>query len=211
MALKPISPAQARAQEREIMQQQRQMQQAARKQNMQQQQTSPKKPMQAIEPKKPMLGPNEFEQLYRQLGITGNPSSPKLGAKNQAMSPQEMDQRAMDSAKAQQAKPIAGPAPAPMQTGTPLSAGMSNAPMGNAPMGNTPMGNAPMATPAPMGAGAGMGQPATMIQPAPAMMRRGGSVKNKQTAKFSSGGSVSKASSRGDGIAQRGKTKGRMC
>jgi hypothetical protein len=43
---------------------------------------------------------------------------------------------------------------------------------------------------------------------APAM-KRGGAVRNKPAAKFSSGGSTSKASSRGDGIAQRGKTKGR--
>lgn len=43
---------------------------------------------------------------------------------------------------------------------------------------------------------------------APAM-KKGGSVRNKPAAKFSSGGSTSKASSRGDGIAQRGKTKGR--
>ena len=33
----------------------------------------------------------------------------------------------------------------------------------------------------------------------------------KSITKMASGGSVSKASSRGDGIAQRGKTKGRMC
>ena len=37
-------------------------------------------------------------------------------------------------------------------------------------------------------------------------MRKGGSVK-----KMASGGKVSSASSRGDGIAQRGKTKGRIC
>ena len=37
-------------------------------------------------------------------------------------------------------------------------------------------------------------------------MKKGGSVK-----KMSSGGKVSSASSRADGIAQRGKTKGRMC
>ena len=37
-------------------------------------------------------------------------------------------------------------------------------------------------------------------------MKKGGSVK-----KMASGGKVSTASSRGDGIAQRGKTKGRMC
>jgi len=37
-------------------------------------------------------------------------------------------------------------------------------------------------------------------------MKKGGTVK-----KMASGGSVSSASKRGDGIAQRGKTKGRMC
>jgi hypothetical protein len=37
-------------------------------------------------------------------------------------------------------------------------------------------------------------------------MKRGGKVK-----KMASGGSVSSASSRGDGIAQRGKTRGKMC
>jgi len=37
-------------------------------------------------------------------------------------------------------------------------------------------------------------------------LKRGGAVK-----KMASGGSVSSASSRGDGIAQRGKTRGRMC
>lgn len=42
-------------------------------------------------------------------------------------------------------------------------------------------------------------------------MKRGGAVRNKPQTKFASGGSVSSASKRGDGIAQRGKTKGRMC
>ena len=37
-------------------------------------------------------------------------------------------------------------------------------------------------------------------------MKRGGSVK-----KMASGGSTSSASSRGDGIAQRGKTRGKLC
>jgi hypothetical protein len=40
----------------------------------------------------------------------------------------------------------------------------------------------------------------------PGPMKKGGAVK-----KMASGGKVSSASSRGDGIAQRGKTKGRMC
>jgi hypothetical protein len=38
------------------------------------------------------------------------------------------------------------------------------------------------------------------------IMRRGGAVK-----KYASGGSVGSASKRADGIAQRGKTKGRIC
>jgi len=40
----------------------------------------------------------------------------------------------------------------------------------------------------------------------PGPMKKGGAVK-----KMASGGKVSSASNRGDGIAQRGKTKGRMC
>ena len=60
--------------------------------------------------------------------------------------------------------------------------------------------------------------PGPMPQPNPALgggmgpgMKRGGKVRGKGQARFASGGSVSKTSSRGDGIAQRGKTKGRMC
>jgi len=43
--------------------------------------------------------------------------------------------------------------------------------------------------------------------------KKGGKTKAraKPMQKFASGGSVSSASKRGDGIAQRGKTKGRMC
>ena len=44
-----------------------------------------------------------------------------------------------------------------------------------------------------------------------AAMKRGGAVRSKPQTKFASGGSVSSASKRGDGIAQRGKTRGRMC
>lgn len=40
--------------------------------------------------------------------------------------------------------------------------------------------------------------------------KRGGKIKSKSSVGYSSGGSTSKASSRGDGIAQRGKTKGRV-
>ena len=41
--------------------------------------------------------------------------------------------------------------------------------------------------------------------------KKGGRTKVKPTKKFASGGSVSSASKRGDGIAQKGKTKGRIC
>lgn len=40
--------------------------------------------------------------------------------------------------------------------------------------------------------------------------KKGGSVKKKATKKYASGGTVSSASKRGDGIAQRGKTRGRL-
>jgi len=52
----------------------------------------------------------------------------------------------------------------------------------------------------------GMGPTATTTG-----MKRGGAVRKKMQTKFASGGSVGGASRRGDGIAQRGKTKGRMC
>ena len=41
-------------------------------------------------------------------------------------------------------------------------------------------------------------------------MKRGGAVRSKPQTKFSSGGSVGSTSRRGDGIAQRGKTRGTM-
>jgi len=53
--------------------------------------------------------------------------------------------------------------------------------------------------------------PNTSMPPAGAAFKRGGAAKAK---KMASGGMTSKASTaskRGDGIAQRGKTKGRMC
>ena len=54
--------------------------------------------------------------------------------------------------------------------------------------------------------GSPMGTPPGM---APGM-KRGGAVRNKPQTKFSSGGSVGSTSRRGDGIAQRGKTRGTM-
>ena len=58
-----------------------------------------------------------------------------------------------------------------------------------------------------------LGGSSNMMSSSPAggvpAMKRGGSVRSKPAAKFSSGGSTKKTLSRGDGIAQRGKTKGR--
>jgi hypothetical protein len=42
-------------------------------------------------------------------------------------------------------------------------------------------------------------------------MKKGGAVKKKPVAKYASGGSVSSASKRADGIATKGKTRGKMC
>ena len=42
-------------------------------------------------------------------------------------------------------------------------------------------------------------------------MKKGGKVKAKPVKKYASGGKVSSASTRADGIAKRGKTKGRIC
>ena len=69
------------------------------------------------------------------------------------------------------------------------SAGFNRNSMGTNPMGMNPMGG---------DAGAAGG------------FKKGGKVKAKKASGYSSGGSTTKASKRGDGIAQRGKTKGRM-
>jgi hypothetical protein len=43
-------------------------------------------------------------------------------------------------------------------------------------------------------------------------MKKGGKVKSSASkSKYSSGGSVSSASKRADGIAMKGKTRGKMC
>jgi hypothetical protein len=68
----------------------------------------------------------------------------------------------------------------------------------------TPAGMAPKTT-----AGARPSSPTpyqSMLSEEDQGMKRGGKIK-----KMASGGSVSKASSRGDGIATKGKTRGKMC
>jgi len=56
------------------------------------------------------------------------------------------------------------------------------------------------------GGGMGLSGPIAVQRAGSLQMKKGGKVKA-----YAKGGSVSSASSRGDGIAQRGKTKGRMC
>ncbi len=76
-------------------------------------------------------------------------------------------------------------------------------------LGSGGPGAIPMAPSNPGGPSSGLGRTAQLGSQNIPLMKRGGKVRNKPAAKFSSGGSTSKASSRGDGIAQRGKTKGR--
>lgn len=51
----------------------------------------------------------------------------------------------------------------------------------------------------------------TMPTAKPMGMKKGGMCSGGKTTKMAKGGSVSSASKRGDGIAQRGKTKGKIC
>jgi len=57
----------------------------------------------------------------------------------------------------------------------------------------------------------GFGLGSSGMSAAPAMFKKGGNVKSKNQSNSSYGGSTGSTSRRGDGIAQRGKTKGRMC
>ncbi len=122
--------------------------------------------------------------------------------------------------------PARAPAPAPVRTiAAPTPTRNSNF-RGDTSVPNLNTIGAPM----PAGGG-GMPAPGTEGMPtAPlppgATYKKGGKVNSakymsfsktgkpdgmKSVTKMASGGSVSKASKRGDGIAQRGKTKGRMC
>ena len=105
-----------------------------------------------------------------------------------------------------QPKTIVDPVrPMPVTGVKPITGGMSQTPRPTT--GPAP---APMATPVtirgrvnPMG-----GNPTGGMNQAPAM-KKGGAV--QKPAKYASSGSVSSASKRADGIATKGKTKGRMC
>ena len=145
--------------------------------------------------------------------------------------PRFLSPRPQQNRPLQQAQPM-GAGPNPYQQA--LSQGKQLAmPQGMGPMGPQQA--------APLGAGAGFGAPPTGPQfnpallqgtpqpmggvqqptagglaaynqfqnakgPNPTTMKKGGAVK-----KMASGGATSSASKRADGIAQKGKTKGRMC
>ena len=134
------------------------------------------------------------EKQYRDMQLREGvaPANVKpLSAKNAPPAPRPMEQVEIAKANKMAAMP---------QTKMPQANTVPNAQM--AVMQKMPQpGTAPPANAMPMAPPTAGGAPA---------MKRGGSVRNKPAAKFSSSGSTSKTSSRGDGIAQRGKTKGRM-
>jgi hypothetical protein len=74
----------------------------------------------------------------------------------------------------------------------------------------TALQRAQQATKASSEAIGGGGKP-NVLGPAFNDMRSGAMKKGGKVKAYAKGGSVSSASSRGDGIAQRGKTRGRMC
>ena len=115
-----------------------------------------------------------------------SPGMPSQGIGNTNMTQKSFDDKAADAYKTYKAGETRNGVTAP----TMPSPGMSSPNMAPKPTTLSPGG--PNAFPA-------LG------------MKRGGAVKTKQPTKFASGGSVSSASKRGDGIAQRGKTKGKMC
>ena len=158
----------------------------------------------------------EYRNMQLREGVAPDKVKP-LSAKNAPPAPRPMEKVEIDKAK----ELYAMPQTKMPQANTVPSAQM--AAMQKIPQpGTVPPANAmPMAPSNPGGASSGLGSggpggPSSGLgsgaqlgsQNIPAM-KRGGKVRNKPAAKFSSGGSTSKASSRGDGIAQRGKTKGR--
>jgi hypothetical protein len=126
-----------------------------------------------------------------------------------------------------QGGPISGPgAPIP-QPG--LMGGVSSIPAGGIPSYGAPAGGntgsmmsgyntgAPATSTFQGGTSGGMsggmqatGMPNTSMLPAGAAFKRGGVVRAEKTASSGMTSKASPASKRGDGIAQRGKTKGRM-
>jgi hypothetical protein len=143
-----------------------------------------------------------------------------MGTAQQATSMSQGPQQKIDYA-AQNAAGLGklgnyGPPPSlPAQMGPQQAAQQTAMPQGMGPMGPQ---QAAQQTAMPLGdgfkgagAGAGFGAPPTGPQFNPASlqgkpMKKGGAVK-----KMASGGTTSSASKRADGIAQRGKTRGKMC
>ena len=146
----------------------------------------------------------EYRNMQLREGVAPDKVKP-LSAKNAPPAPRPMEQVEIDKAK----QLAAIPQPYMPQANTvpnPQMAAMQKMPQ----PGTVPPANAiPMAPSNPGGPSSGLGRTAQLGSQNIPLMKRGGKVRNKPAAKFSSGGSTSKASSRGDGIAQRGKTKGR--
>lgn len=138
------------------------------------------------------------------------PRSPMVVQPKTGVLPSKPANAPMEQVEINKAKQLAAiPQPYMPQANTvpnPQMAAMQKMPQ----PGTVPPANAiPMAPSNPGGPSSGLGSTAQLGSQNIPLMKRGGKVRNKPAAKFSSGGSPSKASSRGDGIAQRGKTKGR--
>jgi hypothetical protein len=168
----------------------------------------------------------EYRNMQLREGVAPDKVKP-LSAKNAPPAPRPMEQVEIDKAKQlaaipqpymPQANTVPNPQMAAMQkmpqpgTVPPANAipmAPSNPGGPSSGLGSGGPGAIPMAPSNPGGPSSGLGRTAQLGSQNIPLMKRGGKVRNKPAAKFSSGGSTSKASSRGDGIAQRGKTKGR--
>jgi hypothetical protein len=110
-----------------------------------------------------------------------------------------------------QSQQIAGPKTAAMQQKAPQMAGPGMGLSGASALAQANQGsNFRPQQPARFGMNQSMGPMGGDGGAGAGGFKKGGKIKSKTTAKYSSGGATSKASTRGDGIAQRGKTKGRM-
>ena len=166
----------------------------------------PDKPSKGEPPDMPVFGelpePSPREKAAERAEL-----QKKLKAKQPAATPIEAKKKVNQPSATPMSRPFDADYTGPVRPRSPMVASPKTTPMPT-PMPTTPprpmpmqqLGTVPSANAMPMAPQPVGGAPA---------MKRGGSVRNKPAAKFSSGGSTNKTSSRGDGIAQRGKTKGR--
>jgi hypothetical protein len=167
-----------------------------------------------------MIARQKAEVARPKTGKPG-PEMPVMGRLPAPSSKEKAEQQKKLDAKIKANQPAAKPMPTPSK---PANAPMEQVEIDKAnKMAAMPQTKMPQANTVPNAQMAAMQkmQQLGTVPPANAMpmapptaggvpaMKRGGSVRNKPAAKFSSGGSTNKTSSRGDGIAQRGKTKGR--